>query len=431
MEKIRIVGGRPLEGTVRIGGAKNASLPEVCAALLTNQPVVLHNVPEVRDIRTMGRVLGDFGADVEFKVGGTVEIVARELTSVEATYDLVKTMRASVLVLGPLVGRGGRARVSLPGGCAIGARPINLHLQALEKLGAQIRVASGYVEARAERLRGTEIAFDTVTVTGTENVMMAASLAEGETIIRNAAQEPEIVDLTDLLIKMGARIQGAGGSTIRIEGVESLHGAEHRVIPDRIETGTFVIACAIAGGDIEVRNCHPAHLRAVVDKLRETGVRIEEGPDNLRVRAPRTVRPSDVTTVPHPGFPTDMQAQYMALMTQASGTSAITETIFENRYMHVAELQRMGADIRIDGRTAIVSGHTPLSGAQLMATDLRASACLLLAALAARGETVVDRVYHLDRGYYRIDEKLRGLGADIERIDGTGTRRATDLEAVS
>ena len=431
MEKIRIVGGRPLEGTVRIGGAKNASLPEVCAALLTNQPVVLHNVPEVRDIRTMGRVLGDFGADVEFKVGGTVEIVARELTSVEATYDLVKTMRASVLVLGPLVGRGGRARVSLPGGCAIGARPINLHLQALEKLGAQIRVASGYVEARAERLRGTEIAFDTVTVTGTENVMMAASLAEGETIIRNAAQEPEIVDLTDLLIKMGARIQGAGGSTIRIEGVESLHGAEHRVIPDRIETGTFVIACAIAGGDIEVRNCHPAHLRAVVDKLRETGVRIEEGPDNLRVRAPRTVRPSDVTTVPHPGFPTDMQAQYMALMTQASGTSAITETIFENRYMHVAELQRMGANIRVDGRTAIVTGHTPLSGAQLMATDLRASACLLLAALAARGETVVDRVYHLDRGYYRIDEKLRGLGADIERIDGTGTRRATDLEAVS
>ncbi len=426
MEKIRIVGGRPLEGTVRIGGAKNASLPEVCAALLTSQPVVLHNVPEVRDIRTMGKVLGDLGAAVEFRVGGTVEITAAELTSVEATYDLVKTMRASVLVLGPLVGRAGRARVSLPGGCAIGARPINLHLQALERLGAEIRVEAGYVEACAERVRGTEIAFDTVTVTGTENVMMAASLAEGETIIRNAAQEPEIVDLADLLIKMGARIQGAGGSTIRIEGVESLHGAEHRVIPDRIETGTFVIACAISGGDVEVRNCHPPHLRAVIDKVRETGVRIEEGPDNLRVRAPRTVRPSDVTTVPHPGFPTDMQAQYMALMTQASGTSAITETIFENRYMHVAELQRMGADIRVDGRTALVTGHTPLSGAQVMATDLRASACLLLGALAARGETVVDRVYHLDRGYYRIDEKLRGLGADIERLDQGSGRRTTD-----
>ena len=289
MEKIRIVGGRPLEGTVRIGGAKNAALPDVCAALLTEKPVVLHNVPEVRDIRTMARVLGDFGADVQFKVGGTVEIVAKRLTSVEATYDLVKTMRASVLVLGSLVGREGHARVSLPGGCAIGARPINLHLQALEKLGAQIRVESGYVEARAKRLRGAEIHFDTVTVTGTENVMMAASLAEGETIIRNAAQEPEIVDLADLLIKMGARIQGAGGSTIRIEGVEILRGADHRVIPDRIETGTFVIACAIAGGDIEVRNCHPPHLRAVIDKLRETGVRIEEGPENLRVRAPRTV----------------------------------------------------------------------------------------------------------------------------------------------
>jgi len=426
VEKIRIVGGRPLEGTVRISGAKNASLPEVCAALLTGQPVVLHNVPEVRDIRTMGHVLSDFGADVQFRVGGTVEITAAELTSVEATYDLVKTMRASVLVLGPLVARARQARVSLPGGCAIGARPINLHLQALEKLGASIRMASGYVEAQADRLRGAEVAFDTVTVTGTENVMMAASLADGETIIRNAAQEPEVSDLADLLVKMGARIQGAGGSTIRIEGVSSLHGAEHRVIPDRIETGTFVAACAIAGGDIEVRNCHPAHLRAVIDKLRETGIRIEEGPDNLRVRAPRTMRSSDVTTVPYPGFPTDMQAQYMALMTQAAGTSTITETIFENRYMHVAELQRMGADIRIDGRTAIVSGHTPLSGAQLMATDLRASACLLLAALAARGETVVDRVYHLDRGYYRIDEKLRGLGADIERIDQGGGRRATD-----
>jgi UDP-N-acetylglucosamine 1-carboxyvinyltransferase len=338
-------------------------------------------------------------------------------------------MRASVLVLGPLAARVGRARVSLPGGCAIGARPIDQHLKGLSALGADIRLSHGYVEVESPHLRGAEVHFDLRTVTGTENVMMAASLADGETIIRNAAQEPEIVDLAELLIKMGARIQGAGGSTIRVEGVSSLHGAEHRVIPDRIETGTFVIACAIAGGDIEVRNCHPPHLRAVIDKLRETGIRIEEGPDNLRVRAPRTVRPSDVTTVPHPGFPTDMQAQYMALMTQASGTSTITETIFENRYMHVAELQRMGANIRVDGRTAIVSGHTPLSGAQVMATDLRASACLLLAALAARGETVVDRIYHLDRGYYRIDEKLRGIGADIERLDHGGHRASDVLPA--
>jgi UDP-N-acetylglucosamine 1-carboxyvinyltransferase len=428
MERIRIVGGRALEGTVRISGAKNASLPDVCAALLTDRPVVLSNVPEVRDIRTMGRVLSDLGAAVDFQVGGTVAIQAERLTSVEATYDLVKTMRASVLVLGPLVARAQRARVSLPGGCAIGARPIDLHLRALEKMGATIRVEAGYVEAHAERLRGAEIHFDTVTVTGTENVMMAASLAEGETVIRNAAREPEIDDLADLLGKMGARIQGAGTSTLRIQGVDKLGGAEHTVIPDRIETGTFVAACAIAGGDIEVRNCRPAHLRPVIDKLRETGTRIEEGPDNLRVRAPRTLRSSDVTTEPHPGFPTDMQAQYMALMTQAAGASTITETIFENRYMHVGELQRMGANVRLDGRKAVVTGHTPLSGAQVMATDLRASACLLLAALAARGETVVDRIYHLDRGYYRIDEKLRGLGADIERL-GQGGRRVEDAHA--
>jgi UDP-N-acetylglucosamine 1-carboxyvinyltransferase len=394
MERIRIVGGRPLEGTVRISGAKNASLPDVCAALLTEGQVVLHNVPEVRDIRTMGRVLADLGAAVEFRVGGTVAIQAGRITSVEATYDLVKTMRASVLVLGPLVARAGRARVSLPGGCAIGARPIDLHLRALEKMGAKIHVESGYVEARAERLRGAEIAFDMVTVTGTENVMMAASLAEGETVIRKAAQEPEIEDLAALLVAMGATVEGAGTPTIRIRGVEKLGGAEHTVIPDRIETGTFIGACAIAGGDIEVRNCQPAHLRPVIEKLRETGIRIEEGPNNMRVRAPST----------------------------------ITETIFENRYMHVGELQRMGANIRVDGRKAVVTGHTPLSGAQVMATDLRASACLLLAALAARGETLVDRIYHLDRGYYRIDEKLRGIGADIERV-GQGGRRATDAVA--
>jgi UDP-N-acetylglucosamine 1-carboxyvinyltransferase len=416
MDKIRVVGGRPLEGTVRISGAKNASLPELCAALLTDQPLTLRNVPEVRDIRTMGRVLSALGAEVSFGVGGVVEVKAAGLTSVEAPYDLVKTMRASVLVLGPLLAREGRARVSLPGGCAIGARPINLHLAALEKLGARVVVEHGYVEARAKRLQGAEIYCDTVTVTGTENVMMAAARAEGETVIRNAACEPEVVDLADLLVNMGAKIQGAGGPVVRVEGVQTLRGADHTVIPDRIETGTFVAACAIAGGDIEIRSCQPGHLKAVVEKLRETGVRIEEGPDNLRVRAPRVLKAANVSTLPHPGFPTDMQAQYMALMTQASGVSTITETIFENRYMHVAELQRMGAHVRAEGRTAIVTGPTPLSGAQVMATDLRASACLVLAGLAASGETIVDRVYHLDRGYYRIDEKLRGLGADIERI---------------
>jgi UDP-N-acetylglucosamine 1-carboxyvinyltransferase len=416
MDKIRVVGGRPLEGTVRISGAKNASLPDLCAALLTDQPVTLRNVPEVRDISTMGRVLTALGAEVEFRVGGVVEVKAAKLVSVEAPYELVKTMRASVLVLGPLLAREGRARVSLPGGCAIGARPINLHLSALEKLGAEITVEHGYVEARAERLRGAEIYFDTVTVTGTENIMMAAARADGETTIRNAACEPEVVDLADLLVNMGAKIQGAGGPVLRVEGVERLHGADHTVIPDRIETGTFVAACAISGGEIEIRACEPGHIRAVLEKFRETGIRIEEGPDNLRVRAPRIIKPANVSTLPHPGFPTDMQAQYMALMTQAAGVSTLTETIFENRYMHVAELERMGAHVRAEGRTAIVTGPTPLSGAQLMATDLRASACLVLAGLVASGETVVDRVYHLDRGYYRIDEKLRGLGADIERI---------------
>ncbi len=416
MDKIRIVGGRPLEGTVRISGAKNASLPDLCAALLSADPVRLRNVPEVRDIRTMGRVLTALGAEVEFRVGGEVQVHAGRLTSVEAPYDLVKTMRASVLALGPLLAREGRARVSMPGGCAIGARPIDLHLQAFEKMGATIGVEHGYVEARAERLRGAQIHFDTVTVTGTENVLMAACLAEGETVIHNAACEPEISDLAELLQAMGARIRGAGTPTVQIEGVAALHGAEHTVIPDRIETGTFVAACALAGGEIEVRQCRPDHLRAVIDKFRETGVRIEEGPDNLRVRAPRTLRPAHVTTLPYPGFPTDMQAQYMALMSQASGSATITETIFENRFMHVGELQRMGANVRENGRVAVVTGPTTLSGAPVMATDLRASACLVLAGLAAQGETVIDRVYHLDRGYYRIDEKLRGLGADIERL---------------
>jgi UDP-N-acetylglucosamine 1-carboxyvinyltransferase len=416
VEKIRVVGGRPLEGTVRISGAKNASLPALCAALLTDQRLTLQNVPEVWDIRTMGKVLSALGVEVAFDVGGRVDIRAGSLASVEATYDLVKTMRASVLVLGPLLAREGRARVSLPGGCAIGARPINLHLQGLEKMGAEIAVEHGYVEGRAERLRGAKIYFDTVTVTGTENILMAACRAEGETLIQNAACEPEVVDLADLLTKMGARIEGAGSSTIRVTGVNSLHAAEHRIIPDRIETGTYVAACAIAGGEIEIQACEPAHVRSILEKFREAGIRIEEGPNNLRVRAGRLLRAANINTIPFPGFPTDMQAQYMALMTQASGTSSITESIFENRFMHVAELERMGASVRVEGRTALVSGPTPLSGARVMATDLRASACLVLAGLAASGETVVDRVYHLDRGYFRIDEKLRGLGADIERI---------------
>jgi UDP-N-acetylglucosamine 1-carboxyvinyltransferase len=416
MDRIRVVGGRPLEGSVRLSGAKNASLPELCAALLTDAPVVLANVPEVSDIRTMGRVLQALGASVEFRVGGTVEVQTAALASVEAPYDLVKTMRASVLVLGPLVAREGRARVSLPGGCAIGARPINLHLSALQRMGAEIQVEHGYVEARAKRLRGAEIMFETVTVTGTENVMMAACLAEGETVIRNAACEPEVSDLAEMLVSMGATIEGAGTPTVRVVGTDRLRGTRHAVIPDRIEAGTYLAACAIAGGEIEIQRCVPAQLRAVIDKFRETDVRIEEGPANLRVRAPRQVRAADVRTLPYPGFPTDMQAQYMALMTQASGASTISETIFENRFMHVAELQRMGADVKVDGRTAVVRGPTPLSGARLMATDLRASASLVLAALAAQGETIVDRVYHLDRGYHRIDEKLRGLGADIERL---------------
>jgi UDP-N-acetylglucosamine 1-carboxyvinyltransferase len=416
VDSIRVVGGRPLEGTVRISGAKNASLPEMCAALLTEERVVLRSVPEVRDIRTLARLLTSMGVAVEVRLGGVVEVRAATLGSVEAPYELVKTMRASVLVLGPLIAREGRARVSLPGGCAIGARPIDLHLMALQKMGAAITVEHGYVEARAERLCGAEIYFDTVTVTGTENVLMAACLAEGTTVVRNAACEPEVEDLAALLTAMGARIEGAGTPLLRIEGVPSLRGADHRVIPDRIETGTFLVACALAGGEIELTDCRPGDAKAVLEKLRETGARIEEGPSNLRVRASRVIRPANVTTLAHPGFPTDMQAQYMALMTQATGTSTITESIFENRFMHVAELQRMGARVRLDGRTAVVTGPTPLSGARLMATDLRASACLVLAGLAASGETVVDRVYHLDRGYHRIDEKLRGLGADIERL---------------
>ena len=417
MDKIRLVGGRPLEGTVRISGAKNASLPELCAVLLTDEPVVLTNVPEVRDIRTMGRVLAALGAECEFRVGGTVEARAATLSSVEAPYDLVKTMRASVLVLGPLVAREGHARVSLPGGCAIGARPIDLHLQALEKMGASIEIAHGYVEARAERLRGAEIHFDTVTVTGTENILMAACLADGETIIRNAACEPEVVDLAELLAAMGACIEGAGTPTIRVKGRDRLSGARHAVIPDRIETGTFVAACAIAGGEIEIQRCVPAHLRAVIEKFRETGVRIEEGPDNLRVRAPRTVRACDVSTLPHPGFPTDMQAQYMVLMTQADrGGHDHRDDLREPLHARGRARAHGRADPGRRPHRRRHAARRPSRARRSWPPTSGPRPAWCWPRLAATGETIVDRVYHLDRGYYRIDEKLRGLGADIERL---------------
>jgi UDP-N-acetylglucosamine 1-carboxyvinyltransferase len=385
--------------------------------LLTAEPLTLERIPLVRDIRTMESLLEHIGASVVVK-GTTVEVRAAKLERPEAPYDLVKTMRASSLVLGPLVARTGRARVSMPGGCAIGARPIDLHMIALEQLGAVIRQEHGYVIAEAPRgLKGGHIEFKRITVTGTEDVLMAAVLAEGETVIENAAREPEVCDLAELLNKMGARIEGAGTSRIRIQGVESLRGATHTIIPDRIEAGTFVIAGAITGGDVTVTGCQPAHLHAFLEKLTEAGVEITTPePDCIRVRVPNGLRAVDMTTQEHPGFPTDLQAQYMALMTQAEGISLITETIFENRFMHALELVRMGASIRIEGGRAIVAGPRRLSGAQVIASDLRASASLVLAALVASGETVIDRVYHIDRGYETIEEKLRGAGARIKRV---------------
>jgi UDP-N-acetylglucosamine 1-carboxyvinyltransferase len=389
----------------------------MAAALLTPETVILHNLPYVRDIITMRRLLEDLGCTVLMPELRTLKISAAKVEFFEASYELVKTMRASVLALGPLLARFGEARVSMPGGCAIGQRPIDLHLAGFEKLGASVSLEGGDVVARAKRLQGREIYFDKVTVTGTENLMMAASLAEGVTVLNNVAREPEVTDLADLLNKMGARIQGAGSSTITIEGVRELGGAEHTIIPDRIETGTFVAAAAITGGELEIVNCSPQHLTAVIDKIRETGVRIEQPNSfSLRVRAAQSTLPSDVTTLPYPGFPTDMQAQYMTLMTQADGMSIITETIFENRFMHAAELLRMGARIHINGRQAVVEGDGELMGARLLASDLRASASLVLAGLAASGETVIDRVYHIDRGYEKIEEKLRSVGAEIERF---------------
>ncbi|MFL6216449.1 MAG: UDP-N-acetylglucosamine 1-carboxyvinyltransferase [Blastocatellia bacterium] len=415
MDKLRIIGGRPLAGRVSISGAKNSALPCMAAALLTAETVTLHNLPYVRDIITMRRLLEDLGSHILMPELRTLKITANKVELREAPYDLVKTMRASVLALGPLLARFGEARVSLPGGCAIGQRPIDLHLSGFEKLGAEVTLEGGDVVARARRLQGREIYFDKVTVTGTENLMMAAALADGVTTLINAAREPEVVDLAELLNKMGARIEGTGRSTIRIEGVEQLGGAEHTIIPDRIEAGTFIAAAAMTGGQLDIVNCNPQHISAVIDKFIETGVRIEQpNAFSLRVSA-APLRPADVTTLPYPGFPTDMQAQYMGLMTLAEGTSIITETIFENRFMHALEMMRMGAKIRLNGRQAVVEGDGGLMGARIQASDLRASASLVLAGLAARGETIIERVYHIDRGYEKIEEKLRAVGANIER----------------
>lgn len=420
MDKFLVRGGRPLRGKIEVSGAKNSALPCLAAALLSSETVILHNVPYVKDLITQRRLLEDLGATVLTPELRTHKITAKNIQIFEAPYDLVKTMRASVLALGPLLARFGQAKVSLPGGCAIGTRPIDLHLKAFEKLGAEVSLESGDVVARAPngRLTGAEIDFEKVTVTGTENVMMAASLASGKTTIHNAAQEPEIEDLADLMNKMGARIRGAGTPVIEIEGVVDLGGAEHTIIPDRIETGTFLVAAAITDGELEIKSCEPKHLIAVIDKLRDAGVAIEELNSStlLAKRSPGGLKAKDVTTEPHPLFPTDMQAQYMALMTQADGESKIIETIFENRFMHASELIRMGADIHIAGNTAIVRGVTPLSGAKILASDLRASASLVLAALCASGETLIDRVYHIDRGYETIVRKLRSVGADIERL---------------
>jgi UDP-N-acetylglucosamine 1-carboxyvinyltransferase len=431
MDKLVIRGGEPLLGTVRVSGAKNAALPCMAAALLTDEPVILENIPQVRDIQTTRNLLAAMGAEVELGYGRAqhrTTLHCKNLVSPEASYELVKTMRASTLVLGPLVARCGRARVSLPGGCAIGSRPIDLHIKGLEQLGAKITQDHGYVEATANRLRGTEIVFDKITVTGTEDLLMAATLAEGETILQNCAREPEVADLADLLNKMGAKIEGAGTATIRVKGVSKLKGAKHRIIPDRIEAGTFLIAGAMTGGDLNIAGCDPAHLDAILNKLKEVGVKTKSNGDSVRVMGDNPFTASDMSTEEYPGFPTDCQAQFMALATQAEGASVITENIFENRFMHAQELIRMGANIKIEGRRAIVRGKTPLSAAAVLASDLRASASLVLAALVADGETIIDRVYHIDRGYENIEEKLRAVGAQIKRIGEMFPKKAAAVK---
>jgi UDP-N-acetylglucosamine 1-carboxyvinyltransferase len=422
MDKLLIRGGRRLNGELTISGAKNAALPELCAALLTAETVHLSNVPQLQDVSTMLKLLRSMGVSAERDPvdAGSVLLDAGRLTTPEAPYDLVKTMRASILALGPLLARFGEATVSLPGGCAIGSRPVDQHIRGLQAMGAQITVEHGYIIAKAERLKGARITTDMVTVTGTENLLMAATLADGETVLENAAQEPEIPDLAEMLIAMGARIEGHGTSRIRVQGVEALHGARHLIVPDRIEAGTFLCAVAATGGDVLLKDARADHLDAVVDKLREAGVDIESGMSGgrgwIRVRSSGRLRAVSFRTSEYPAFPTDMQAQFMVLDCIADGTARVTETIFENRFMHVNELMRLGARIDIDGHVALVQGVASLSGATVMATDLRASASLVIAGLVAEGQTVVDRIYHLDRGYDRMEEKLRGLGADIERV---------------
>lgn len=431
MEKFRIRGGNPLKGRVSISGAKNSALPCMAAAILTADTITLHNIPYVRDIITMRRLLEDIGAHVLTPELRTHKISAANIEVMTAPYELVKTMRASVLALGPLLARFGKARVSLPGGCAIGARPIDLHLAAFTKMGAEVFLEAGDVVARAPEggLTGGEIEFEKISVTATENVMMAAVLARGKTVIHNAAREPEVRDLAELLNKMGGRVRGAGTPKIEIEGVERLSGAQHTIIPDRIETGTFIVAGAITKGDLEIRDCNPEHCNRIIGKLRDVGVEIEEiNQSTLRVTAGKTIRAGDLRTEEYPGFATDMQAQYMTLMTQANGRSEITETIFENRFMHASELQRMGARIQVSHDKAVVEGPTKLIGARVQASDLRASASLVLAGLIAEGETTIDRVYHIDRGYEKIETKLKALGADIERVRESVTSPLTSEE---
>lgn len=415
MDKLKILGGLPLVGEVQAAGAKNAALPILCASLLTADPLDLSNVPQLQDIATTIRLLKLLGVKTE-RDEERLTLQADSLVSTEAPYELVKTMRASILVLGPLLARFGEARVSLPGGCAIGQRPVDQHIKGLQAMGAQIEIEQGFVVARATRLKGARIVTDMVTVTGTENLMMAACLAEGETILENAAREPEVVDLAKVLVAMGAQIEGAGTDRLVIRGVERLHGASHRIMADRIETGTFLCAAAACGGDVTVRATDPWSMDVTIDRLRETGATLTSGPDWVRLQANGRPRAVSVRTAPYPGFATDMQAQFMALDAVAEGTATVVETIFENRFMHVQELRRLGANIRIEGNTAIVQGVPALSGATVMATDLRASASLVIAGLAARGETTVERIYHLDRGYARMEARLQALGARIERV---------------
>jgi UDP-N-acetylglucosamine 1-carboxyvinyltransferase len=416
MDKLKITGGRPLEGEIRLSGAKNAALPIMCAALLTSKPLTVTNVPLLRDVSTMAKLLGEMGLRVERSPEGRVVLHGPSIKDPTASYELVKTMRASVLVLGPLLARCGRAKVSLPGGCAIGARPVDQHLKGLEAMGATIAIEHGYMHATAERLRGARIVMDLVTVTGTENLMMAATLAEGETLIENAAREPEVVDLARCLATMGARIEGAGSDVIRVVGVRSLGGGEHPVMPDRIETGTYLAAAAATGGKIRLTGAAPDSLVATLDKLREAGARISVADSSVEIEMADKLTAVSVRTAPYPGFATDMQAQFMALATVARGTAVITETIFENRFMHALEMQRLGADIKLEGNTAVVKGVERLQGAKVMATDLRASAGLVIAGLVAEGDTVVDRIYHLDRGYEALETKLSALGARVVRV---------------